>query len=252
MSRLVVLPVAIAAVVAALFAPRSAHAADEPKDILEKAIKAHGGEEYLTKHRAAELKAKGKIDLPGVGEVDFTQETAYMLPDKFRDSLELTIAGKSIPVKTLINGDDISIEANGMEVKIDDKAKESIKDISHVLEVFQLVPLKDKKYELNIIGDDKVEGKAVVGIRISTKGKKDVSAYFYKDSGLLAKMEYHTVDAGSGNEITEERIVTEYQKQDGKPIAKSILVKRDGKKFLEAEVLEVKRYEKLDDSVFKK
>lgn len=252
MSRLVILSLSIVASATALFAPVPVHAADEPKDILEKAIKAHGGEEYLTKHKAAELKTKGKIDLPGVGEVEFTQETSFMLPDKFRDSLELTIAGQSIPVKTLINGNEISIEANGMAVKLDDNAKKSIKDISQVLEVFQLVPLKNKKYELNLIGDEMVEGKAAVGIRVSAKGMKDVSIYFYKDSGLTAKVEYRTVDAGSGNEITEERFVTEYQKQDGKPAPKTILVKRDGKKFLEAEVVELKRLEKLDDSVFKK
>ena len=38
-----------------------APAADEPKDIIAKAIKAYGGEEKLSKLRAGKSKAKGKL-----------------------------------------------------------------------------------------------------------------------------------------------------------------------------------------------
>jgi hypothetical protein len=47
--------------------------------------------------------------------------------------------------------------------------------------------------------------------------------------------------------------VKEYEKnKDGIPLAKKVLIKHDGKTFLEAEVLEIKYFEKLDDSEFKK
>src|SRR4051794_25965905 len=98
--------------VALLNLPTALRAEDGPKDILAKAIKAHGGEEYLTKHIASKNKNKGKITLPGVGEAEFTQETASMLPDKFRESMELTIGGNTIKVVTVMNGDKISIDAN--------------------------------------------------------------------------------------------------------------------------------------------
>ena len=251
MSRLYTVLFSVAGL-AVLFASPLAQAADEPKDILEKAIKAHGGEKVLTKYQAAELKTKGKIDLPGVGEVEFTQETSYMLPNKYRDSMELKIQGQNIPVLTLVNGDKISIEANGQAVAIDDKIKEAVKIIPQILKIQRLVPLRDKKYELSIIGEDKVEGKKVVGIRVSGKKQKEVSLYFYKDSGLIAKIQFRNIDASSGNEVDEERIVTEYRKQDGIPVPKTVLVKRDGKKLLETEVTEIKMLEKLDDSVFTK
>src|SRR4249919_2942732 len=83
--------------------PASLRAADDdPKAILSKAIKAHGGEEFLTKHMAGQSRHKGKITLAGVGEVEFTQETAYMLPDKLKESVELTVAGQKIKVVTLM------------------------------------------------------------------------------------------------------------------------------------------------------
>ena len=251
MSRVLTL-CASAALVLAL-APAPVRAADEPKDILAKAIKAHGGEELLTKNKAAQTKAKGKITLPGVGDVEFTQEVSYMIPDKLRESMELTIMGMTINTLTLVNGDKMTIELNGKEITVPDQAKDSLKDVGHVLEIARLVPLKDKKYELTLIGEDKVEGKKVTGVRVSAKDKKDVSVYFYQDTGLLAKMEFRGADPGTGKEVNEERIITEYTKNKaGVPEPKKIIVKHDGKQFLEAEMLELKSLEKLDDDVFKK
>jgi hypothetical protein len=243
---------ASALTLAVLIAP-AARAADEPKDILEKAIKAHGGAELLSKYKAARVKAKGKIDIPGVGEVEFTQETASMVPNKFRDSMELKIAGKNYTVNTLINGDKCSIELDGKAIDVGDKLDETLKDVGNILQIGRLVPLREKTYELSLIGEDKVEGKKVVGLRVASKGHRDVSVYFDKDTGLIAKLEYRTVDPNSGNEVNEERIITEYGKdKDGVPDPKTIVIKHDGKKFLEAEVLEHTQLEKLDDSEFKK
>jgi ABC-type amino acid transport substrate-binding protein len=251
MSRLLTLAL-LAAPAAVLLAP-PARAADEPKDIIAKAIKAQGGAEFLAKHKAARIKSKGKLDVPGVGEADYTQEVAYMLPDKFRDSLELSVAGQKVPVNTLVNGDKVSIEVNGKAIELGKEVKGVLRDVGHVLQVGRLVTLKDKKYELNIIGEDKLEGKKVVGVRVSSKGHKDVSLYFYADTHLLAKVEYRTADVTTGNEVNEERIIAEYGKgKGGRPVPKSVIVKRDGKKLLEAEVTEYELLEKIDDGEFTK
>ena len=248
MSRLL----ALSAVLALVWGP-PARAADEPKDILAKAIKAHGGEEALTKYKAGQSKNKGKINIPGAGEVEFTQEVSFMIPDKFKESMELKVGNQTINTLTLVNGDKMTIEVNGKAIETPDQAKAALKDAGHIIDIARLVPLKDKKYELSIIGEDKVEGKKVVGVRVSAKDQKDVSAYFDKETGLLAKLEYRGTDPTTGKEITEERIITEYAKgKSGVPHPKKIIVKHDGKQFLEAEVTEIKHFEKLDDSEFKK
>jgi hypothetical protein len=252
MSRLFTLVPGAALALVIVLAP-SARAADEPKDILEKAIKAHGGADVLNKYKAVQFKAKGKIDIPGVGEVEYTQETMTMVPDKFKDSMEFKVAGQNVSVLTLINKDKIVIEVNGTAIDLGDKVKDALKDIGHVMEVGRLVPLRDKKYELSIIGEDKVEGKKVVGVRVAAKNHTDVSVFFDKETGLLTKVEYRTTDVTSGNEINEERIITEYQKsKDGIQVPKTVIVKRDGKKLLETEVTDYTMLEKLDDSEFKK
>lgn len=234
--------------------PAAVRAADEPKDVLAKAIKAHGGEEMLNKNKASQMKTKGKITLPGVGEVDFVQETSAMLPDKLRDALTITVMGNDVTILTIWNGDKLSIEAAGKEVDGGDAAKAALKDAGHIMQIGRLAPLKDaKKYELGLIGEDKVEGKKVIGLSVKAKDQKDVSIYFDKETGLMAKVEFRGMEPGTGKEVTEERIVTEYGKtKDGVPYPKKVLVKHDGKTFLDAEVTEITYLEKLDDSVFKK
>src|SRR5580692_10295491 len=101
---------------------------DQPKDIIAKAIKAHGGEEALTKYKAGTSKGKGKLKLPGVGEVEFTQDSAHMLPDKFKESIEFTVMGMNITVVTLVNGNKATLLFNGKEMDLPDVAKDALKD----------------------------------------------------------------------------------------------------------------------------
>ncbi len=228
---------------------------DSLKAVLLKAIKAHGGEEALTKYQAAQAKNKGKIAVPNLGDLEFTQEVSYMLPDKLKETLLLEIMNQKITVVTRMDGGQASIEANGQAVPITEPIKKALDDARNLLRIGRLVPLlKSKDYELSPLGEIKVEGKPAVGIQVKSKGHKDINLYFDKETNLLAKIEHRTVDGQTGKEITEERIIQEYGKPgpEGMASPRKILIKHDGAKYLEAEVLEVKFFEKLDESEFKK
>lgn len=237
-----------------LFAPASRAADDDAKSIIVKAIKAHGGKEALNKYKGAKITNKGKITIPMIGETDFTSEVTYMLPDKFKDSTELTVGGNKIGIVTVAKGDKFSIESNGMEITVTDAIKKVLTDARYMMKINRLVPLvEDKGYKLEGLGEIKVEDKPAVGVRVTSKGHKDINLYFYKDSGLIAKVEYRSTDPMTEKEFTEERIIVEYKKEkvDGLAVAKSVLVKRDGKEFMKAES-EVKFLESVDDSEFDK
>ncbi len=252
MSRAIVSVLSVFALFAA--APGAKAADDEPKDILARAIKAHGGEEFLTKNKAGRTQAKGKITLPGLGEAEFTQTLSYMMPNKFRDSLELNVGGQNVKINTLLNGDDLSIDAAGQKVEITDNIKKAIKESLDMMAMARLTPLvKDKAYELSIFGEVKVEGKPAIGVRAAAKGKKDMTFFFDKKSNLLVKIEHRGTDSTTGAEVNEERIILDYKKNaDGIPIPQKVIVKHDGKTFVEAETVEATYLEKIDDSEFKK
>ena len=226
---------------------------DEPKAIIEKAIKAHGGADKIEKFKGLRAKSKGKLTLPVVGETEFTQEVAMMQPDKLRESLDLSINGKNVSIVTLVNGSDVSIEANGMAVPITDAIKDVMKDVQYMMGVGRLVnTIKDKSYEFSALGEVKVEDKPAIGVRVSSKGHKDINLFFDKKTGLLAKLEHRSKDLNTGDEFTEERYILEYVKDDeGMQRPKRVLVKRDGKNYLEADIIESKFLESIDDAEFK-
>ncbi len=241
-----------AAAVCLVLAP-AARAADETRAVLDKAIKAHGGEDKLNKQLALHTKSKGTLDLPGVGNTEFTQEGFVQMPDKFKEVLQLQIAGQTIPVITVFDGKNAWVNVNGQNQELDDKASGEFKQIGHMMAVGRLTPLRDaKKFELSPLGESKVNGRAAVGLRVVSKGNRDVNLYFDKESGLLAKIERQALDAQSGQEVAEERIITEYKDLDGYQVPKKVVVNRDGKKFVETELLEAKSVDKHDDSTFAK
>lgn len=237
------LTVAVACLVMARALPAQDNK-DEARTLLERAIKAHGGADKLTKLKAARIRTKGKIEI--LNGLDFTQEIAFQMPDKLRETMEFEINGMQIKTESVFNGKKSSVLVNGKRVPIADKIKDALKDAKHVMQVSRLVTLRDKAYELSLLGEAQVNGKPALGLRIAKKGAKDVNLYFDKKTARIAKVETRTTDVMSGQEVTEERIIAEYQVKNGVPTAKRVVVRRDGKQFLEAEVLEVEQSETSD------
>ena len=222
---------------------------DEARAIIEKAVKAHGGADKLAKYKAVQTKGKGKLEI--LGGLEITQEASFLHPDKIKEVVEFEAGGQKIRTVSIFNGDKISIKANDMEVPLSDAIKAALKDVGYALKVARLEALlKDKAFELSPLGEVKVNDKPAVGVRVSSKGRKDISLFFGKEDGLLHKVESRAVDPMSGNEVNEERIILEYQKKDGMATPKKVLVNRDGAKFIELEVLEVKLLETLDENEF--
>jgi hypothetical protein len=104
--------------------------------------------------------------------------------------------------------------------------------------------------KFSVLGEVQVKGKPAVGLTVSKEGRKDINVFFDKGTGLMTKVETRTRDLMSGQEVTEERFITEYQEVGGRKAGKKVEVQRDGKQFLEAEVVEIQFLEKLDDSEF--
>jgi hypothetical protein len=113
-------------------------------------------------------------------------------------------------------------------------------------------PLKDKQFKLATIGEIKVEKRTALGVKVSSKGHRDVDLYFDKETGLLVKTEHIAKDDMSGQEVTEESFPSDYKDVQGTKQPMKFVVKRSGKLFMDGEATEVKMYEKLDASLFEK
>jgi hypothetical protein len=226
-------------------------AQEDPRAVIDKAVKAYGGAEKLAKIKALQTKASGTIDL--AGGIKFEQEAMIQLPDRMKDRMQMEVMGQQVAVTTVYDGTKGWLKVNDMVMDMDENLLELMKEATYMLRLTQQVfLLKDKSVELAPLGEVKVNDRPAVGIKVSKKGQKDLNLYFDKQTGLLAKTEHRTRDYSSGQELDEERIILEYQDVDGLKVAKKILVNRDGKKFTEADVNEIKFVDKIDDAEFTK
>jgi hypothetical protein len=237
-----------------LAAPLMARADDDAdmKALIEKAIKAHGGAEKLSKNKATTMKFKGKIYAVADG-LDYTGEIAVQMPAQVRSDIMFETGGMKFAVVNLVNGDKGWISLNG---KTDDMPKEAIDEAKEELYaggLDHLVMLKEKEFKLSPLGESKVGDKEAVGVKIAHKDHRDVSLYFDKKSGLLLKRENQIKDFQEGGaEKMQESIYDDYKDIDGIQHPMKLLIKRDGKNYVDAEVSDVKVLDKLDDKTFDK
>jgi hypothetical protein len=219
--------------------------AEEPKEIIDKAIKAAGGEEKLAKFKAHTWSAKGTYYGAGDG-MPYTAEYAVQFPDKIRVEIKNVFT-------LVLNGDKGWMKMGDDSNEMDAEQLAEQKEVHHAGYVTTLLPLKGKGYALAPLGDVKIAGRPAVGIKVSSKNHRDVNLYFDKETNLLVKGEW-TVKAmeEGGKEVAQETLYSDYKDVDGAKVPMKVALNRDGKKYVESENSDVKVAEKLDDSLFGK
>jgi hypothetical protein len=222
---------------------------DDAKAILDKAIKAQGGEDKLAKPKCVTMKIKGKYYGPGAGDdgIEYTMEISTT-PSKRR--IDMEAGGGIFKFSTVYNGDKGWRKLNDDTTDLDKEGLEEVKHDLYLDKVTSLVPLKEKDYKLEALAECKVGKKAAVGIKVTHKGNRDVSLFFDKESGLLLRLDTSVKDMGE--EHNQETVYSEHKEFDGRKMPTKVVINRDGKLYVEGETSEVKFPEKLEDNVFAK
>jgi hypothetical protein len=237
--------------VCVLFAPRAA--ADEAAQaILDKAIQAAGGAENLTKYPASEWKGKGKFY--GFGEgIEYTGVWSQFYPGRSKTVLDVEFNGMKIQNVRVVNGDKGWQVAMGSLQDLDkDQLYEALQGL-HYDRVLTFVPLKDKGYTLTSLGESMVEKQPAVGIKVSHKDHRDIQLFFDKTSGQLLKGTIKVKDQMTGGQpVDQEMHYGGYKDFQGRQVATKVRIHREGKLYIENEITEYKRLEKLDEKVFGK
>jgi RNA polymerase sigma factor (sigma-70 family) len=221
---------------------------NDAKAVLDKAIKAIGGEAMLHKATAMAWKARGK-SLNNGKEYPFTNETTVQGLDQIRMEYEDEIDGNRVRGGTVLDGDK-GWRKNGSEItKLDAGRLANQKRNLYLLVVpVTLVPLKEKSFRIEPAGEQRVGDRPAIGLKVTGPDGKDFNLFFDKESGLPVKLE---VRMGSrGNEFTQETIFGDYQEFDGIKKATKIERWRDGQKILEQEILEFKVLDKVAPETF--
>lgn len=221
---------------------------EDAQALIKKAIKAHFPKGLDEKKPAQRIKNKGTLHVMGL-DLEFNQEVS-IYKGKFKEVMEMTVKGKTITVVSVFDGKNAWIRAGDQDVPINDDIVNAFKEASESMGLMHGAFLVNKSIKYSLTGEVKVKDKTALGLNLSREGKKDIALFIDKKTHLICKIEMRTRDLMSGQEVTEERYITEYQELAGNKVAKKVEVLRDGKALLEAEVLEVQAFEKFEDAEF--
>jgi hypothetical protein len=228
--------------------PAGAGGDKSAQGILDKAIKALGGEDKLGKAQAFSYKAKGTISF-GDNENPFTSQTIVQDLDHNRREFEAEFGGNKFKAVTVINGDKgwRHFGDNTMELDKDGIASEKRNAYLSII-AFSILPLKGKDFKVEALPDAKGDAKSAL-VKVVGPDGKDCTLYFNKDSGLLTK-QLATVKGFDGMEFMQETTYAAYKDFDGIKRATKIELNRDGNKFMAQEITEFKLLGKVDPKMF--
>jgi len=213
------------------------------REIIARAIKAHGGE-ILEKYKASVSKAKGRLL-----DLEYTTETAFQWPDRSRTIAESRL-GKFVQV---LNGDRGWVKLGDLSRECVKEELDEMREQLNAAQIAHLAVLMDREYKLSPLGEEKIDDRPAIGVRVEHRGFRDIRLFFDKENSLLLKMETRIKDPlRGGEEVAAETLYSDYKDVDGVMTAHKVTIKYDGKTYIESEITEVKYSESLDDSVFAK
>lgn len=224
----------------------------EAKALIDKAIKAAGGEEKLAKLTTAAMKGK-------ITPADNNKQSVILMEgsvqglDKCRFDAEVQENGRTMKVLLVINGDQAWAKHDDGAREAPEEIRQALKQSVYALRLAQtLVPLKDKAYKLSPLGEVKVGDRPAVGVQISHKDTPDVNLWLDKETGLPLKCEMRCKIERGGQDVPCEFLFADYKDMGGVKHFTKVTMNADGKKHLEAEISEVKPQDKVDDKEFAK
>ena len=231
-----------------LFVPFGTARADDKdaKSILDKAIKALGGEEKLGKVDGI---LHGKPRARSTSTATRTSSTSEVTV-KGLDHFRREFGNDQFHGVVVLDGDKgwRKFGDNSSELEGDGLANEKRNVYLQVIPI-TLVPLKGKGFKYETAGEEKVGDKPAVVLKVTGPDGKDFTLYFDKESGLPVK-QVAKVIGFQGEEFTAETTFADYKDFGGIKKATKVEVKRDGEKFQVMEVTEFKVLDKVDPDTF--
>ena len=224
--------------------------AKDVRAVIDRAVEAHGGAARLAKFKVHTMKGTGKFY--GAGDaLDFTLAATSHGDKQFHAAIELKILGQDLKIVLVVDGAKGWEKINGdvKDMPADELAEHQ--EQMHADAVIGLRPLGSRDYQLAPLGEVKVGDHPAVGVRVSRKGRRDVNLFFDKAKGHLVKSEQVIKDIkAGGNEANQVVFYSDYKEFQGTRQPTRILVERDGAKFTDTQVTELRLQENADSGTF--
>ncbi|MCI0456836.1 MAG: hypothetical protein L0Z62_07655 [Gemmataceae bacterium] len=233
-----------------LFAARSLPAGGgDVKPVVDLALKALGGEERLARAQGATWKGKGTVRFMGQ-PFDYSGDWFTRSADLSRVALQLKLKDATFTYAKVVNKEGAWVKINDGFLKQSKQELEELREEAYVRWVVSMLPLRQKEFKLEPLGEVRVGDQQTVGLKVSHKDHRPIDLFFDKATGVLVRS-LHTV-RDTGKELTQETLWSEFRKQDELLRPTRVVMKRDGEPYAEGELSDFRLLNELDDSTFAK
>jgi len=223
------------------------NSADEARQIIQRGIEAHGGEKQLEKlsqnWRAKVRGTKGSLKI-----------TCEMVNGAHRRSRVTMTLHSLIPVDVTVvdNGEHAWSRIAGFTNEVTGKDLAEMRDGQYRHHVRNLVPLlHEPGFDLAVLPEITVSDQPAVGIRVKSKGHRDIDLYFDKSSGLVVKTESRVLPPGKPP-IVLEQILSDFRDFDGLKFAMKVTKFENHKLSSIEEYVDIQFVDHIDDHEFDK
>ncbi len=217
--------------------------------LIKKAVPALGAPEAVAKFKAATWKGKGVL-YEGGKQSHLTAEWAIQLPFQNRVAGRIVQGEAALSAISAMNENAGWEEVNGETKAMDEKKLAENQSQFYVNWVLPMTPLDDKLFELDSLGESRIDECVVFGVNVHKSGYQDVKLYFEEATGRLARSEAQIVD--EGEIILQDTFYHDFQEISGLVRPMRIEIWRNRKRFADLALSDYQPQEKLDDEVFSK
>jgi hypothetical protein len=243
--------------------PKPATDEERLNALIEKVIKAYGGEERLRNLKGFILRWK-TVHLERDHQDDF--HVFAQLPDRQRWEWTPSNGRQVISVH---NGENSWRKVSGAETVEETREEKSVGGVAEAVNGCSpaaVLRLKDPAFKASWVGEIKLGERTAVCLELVRKDGREfslcfagwvkkVKLYWDKDSAILLKIE-SSIPALAERGITDrgitEILVEESRVVNGLPMAQKLTRKVDGRVKSKTEVLDFRIVDKLDDKLFEK
>jgi hypothetical protein len=212
-----------------------ATAADkEVATILDKATKALGGEEQLSKIEAVTWKITGWMNMLFQGAEHFKYTGALTIAGLDRLESELILAsssGDKQRIRTVLSGGNAWLSWGDGPLKPTRHAAALKRNLLFAMIPVTLAPLKDPRFKVEVAGDEKAVARPAVVLNVRCPDGETIKVSFDKESGLPLKAAGKALlidDPNMNIDVEQELIFSDYKDFGGIKTAAQILFKSHG------------------------
>jgi hypothetical protein len=221
---------------------------EKPLEVLDRAIKAVGGEQHLRKLANSQYRSEVTSFVAGERQPAWQEKSLIRLPDCIKHE----VTDRKQSATYVLHGTHGWVQFDGQTETMGPREIAARREDLHCIKIQYLLEAKEPRYRLRMLPDKRVEGTLSAGILVSGDGVPDVSLYFDKGSGLLVKSEMRIRDKAMGHSVFREIFLPPkgYENIDGLKYPMLSIIYNDYSKSQEIKVKEIKFLETIRESEF--